>query len=47
MALTEQLRGDCVPIRINEFKVELQSGDVVVVSGRQTIDIGHDYSKAG
>jgi len=31
----------------SEFKVELQSGDVVIVSGRQIIDIKHDYSKAG
>ena len=27
----------------SEFKVKLQSGDVVIVSGRQIIDIKHDY----
>ena len=48
-AITRTISADTLEDTIDrsEFKVELQSGDVVIVSGRQIIDIKHDYSKAG
>jgi len=48
-AITRTISADTLEDTIDrsEFKVKLQSGDVVIVSGRQIIDIKHDYSKAG
>jgi hypothetical protein len=47
-AITKTVLADTLEDTIDrsEFKVHLQSGDVVIVTGRQIVDIGHDYSKA-
>jgi hypothetical protein len=47
-AITKTVLADTLEDAIDrsEFKVDLQSGNVVIVSGRQIVDIGHDYSKA-